>query len=85
MCSAPAFLNGISDWVMLANHNGSVVRRLSLGGSIALIDVSNAILMVFSRPPLRVDSDLFYALARLLTVTLVMITAPARCFFSSGC
>ena len=47
--------------------------------------MSNAILVVFSRPPLRVDTDVFYALARLLTVTLVMVTIPTRCFFSSAC
>lgn len=72
-------------WLMLWRHGQSVVRRLSLGGSNAIIDVSNAILVVFSRPPLRVDTDVFYALARLLTVTLVMVTIPTRCFFSSAC
>lgn len=60
-------------------------RSLVLGGSNAMNDVTNAILIVFSRPPIRVDVDLFHALARLLTVTLIMITSPSRCFFSGAC
>ena len=60
-------------------------RSLVLGGSNAMNDVTNAILLVFSRPPIRVDVDLFHALARLLTVTLIMITSPSRCFFSGAC
>ena len=65
-------------WAVLASHRSLVLQKLALGGSTAIIDVSNAILIVFTLPPVRIDADLFYALARLLTVTLVAITMPAR-------
>jgi hypothetical protein len=57
-----------------------------LGGSMATIDASTAVLMAFSEPPLLLSTvSRFDNTARLLTGLLVSLVALHRCLFSCAC
>jgi hypothetical protein len=72
-------------WLLTHSHYADRIKRLALGGSSAIIDVSSAILLAYSTPPIRADLDKFNTIARLLTCALIVLTCPTRCFFSSAC
>lgn len=72
-------------WTLTHSHYATPVKQLALGGSSAIIDVSSAIILAYSTPPIRADVDTFNTIARLLTCALIVITCPTRCFFSSAC
>lgn len=72
-------------WCITHSKTANNRRKLALGGSSAIIDVSSAILVAFSTPPIRADMGTFNTIARLLTAMLITITGPTRCFFSSAC
>lgn len=72
-------------WLLTHSQYADRYKRLALGGSSAIIDVSCAIILAYSTPPIRADLDKFNTIARLLTCALIVITCPTRCFFSSAC
>lgn len=80
-----ATLFSLVHWILTHSQYADRFKRLALGGSSAIIDVSCAIILAYSTPPIRADLDKFNTIARLLTCALIVITCPTRCFFSSAC
>jgi hypothetical protein len=56
-----------------------------LGGSMAIIDSTVAVLVAFSEPPILSSTSLFDPIARMLVSLLISTIVVSRCAFSSSC
>lgn len=60
-------------------------RTLILGGTTAHIDAAAAVLLEFVEAPLRAETNVFAAIARMLIVVVLAFTVFVRLFFSVAC
>jgi hypothetical protein len=78
----------LSNWFVrycVIHSDGSKNPLTLMGGSMAAVDASSAVLLAFAEPPLFLNNQRFDATARLLTGLLVSLVTLHRCLFSCTC